>query len=161
MAIREIVVTIMVPQNSLALSCTRKNPKQKNTATKYNLKQTDPKRLKEIIKAVQTASDNQIQIDEKKPENEQFAIVVDGREQIQKDGITVKDIVRMISWQTYHDSFIGTDGKYKGMEMHEFTNMYLYGLTDSNRNGTKIYVKLVTPDAQGNIVVPSVHRNND
>ena len=161
MTIDGIVLTVTVPQNSLALCCTRKNPAQKNTASKYNLKTIDPQRLKEIIRTVHAASDNDIVIDEKKPENEQFAITVDGRAKVQKDGITVKDIVRMISWDTYHDSFIGTQGKYAGMEMHEFTDMYLYGLTDSNRNATKIYVKLVTPDQQGKVLVPSVHRNND
>ena len=160
MIIDGIVLTVIVPQNSLALCCTRKDPTKKNTATKYNLKQTDPKRLKAIINAVRTASDNQIDIDMTKSENSDFAETVKGREAIQKDGITVEDIVRMISWKSYRDSFIGTAGKYKGMEMHEFTDMNLYGLTDAHRNDTKIYVKLITPDVTGNVEVLSVHRNS-
>lgn len=128
-------VEITVPENTLNLKCSLMN----NPA------------IVEPYKGVNMPA---------KSENSDFAETVKGRAVIQKDGITVEDIVRMISWKSYRDSFIGTAGKYKGMEMHEFTDMNLYGLTDANRNDTKIYVKLITPDAAGNVEVPSVHRNS-
>lgn len=169
--VRDIIVEVMIPQNMMYLYCSRQLTLNSHkdvsldpskfpngiVPDKYNLKNIDPERLREIIKIVQTSPSTRFHIVER-PENEDIWTTVDKyNESVHYvNPITVSDIVKMIDWTTYKWTRTGKDEKYLGEEMHEFHKIMVPGI--SKNRATSLYVKFITPVDGEDITVVSVHQ---
>ena len=146
----ELYATIVVPENMLSLCCASddidtdvplvpyRGDSLPESMHPYNLWEQNPKAVRSMVKAVKSATDNQIIIDSI-PKNDDMEIIVDAYNEEHPDDSPIKmeDIVRLLGVANYAVSYPATDSKYAGSDLHEFTHIVYEGLTE--------YMKEVTP----------------
>lgn len=154
-AVNELHVSIIIPQNILHFCCSY--TESNKPGVPYKLNETDPERFNKILQIIKTTpSSAYIWEDRTEIENCRKALKNWNMEH-KDEQITEEEIIRSVSAENYKHSKIGTDGKYKGVEMHEFHDIDLWGFT---KGGTKykIYLKFVTP-GDGTLDIVSFHRD--
>ena len=180
MTMTEIVLTVRVPQNLMALCCASSlmlnsdNASATNTtgatATTgtanskpkgpYNLKTVDPARLRAIIKMVQSAADNDLDIFPRRQNGKMKSALNKYNQTVPASAqLTREDVVRMISWNTYTGTEPSLDTKHPEDEVHIFEKINVPGVTTNAK--TRVYVKFVDPVEGEPIKVISVHRSCD
>ncbi len=151
----ELHVSVIVPQNILHFCCSYSGATKPGVP--YRLNETDPVRFKEVLQTIKTAPSSAY-VWENRDE------VEDLRDALKKwniehpnDQVTEEEIIRSVCEANYHQSKIGTEGKYKDQEMHAFHDIDLWNFT---HGGTKytIYLKFVIP-GDGKLNIVSFHRN--
>ena len=167
----ELYATIVVPENMLSLCCASddidtdvplvpyRGDSLPESMHPYNLWEQNPKAVRSMVKAVKSATDNQIIIDST-PKNDDMEIIVDAYNEEHPDDSPIKmeDIVRLLGVANYAVSYPATDSKYVGSDLHEFTHIVYDGLTEYMKEVT-IYVKIVTPSGNDPIHVLATHPN--
>ena len=154
-----IYIDVVVPSTILRLCCSMRPPKV-YTDRRYNLNDYDPDYLKLLVDLVQRAHPNQLKINRAKPKNIKTERALMQYNALHPDDqLTLEDLVKYISLDTYSYSVTSTEPGYEGEELHVFKNVVIPGF--STNKPTKIYVKFIDPDGQYPIDVVSVHRNCD
>ncbi len=167
----ELYVDITVSENTLNLQCSLTGTelaiiepyrgdemkKANSNVNPVNLREKNPQLLAAIVKTVTTATDSQITV-VKSDKNKDLQKVLNGYNAIHANepAITKKDIVRYIDINNYAASYPGITGKFTGLLLHEFKNIYIEGLTEY-MDGIKLYVKFVTPGKTNLVVAASTH----
>ena len=159
----ELYVSLIVPQNILNLCCATGTSQKYSGASApgvpYKLNQTDPVRFQQVLNIIQTTPAS--------------AYIWEDRDEVKllrkalkkwniehpNDMITEEEIIRSANAVNYKHSKIGEDGKYKGIEMHEFADIDNWNFTHGTTK-YKIYLKFVTP-GDGTLDILSFHRDKD
>lgn len=156
-AVKELHVSILIPMNMLHFYCSYTGATKPGIP--YKLNETDPERFNEVLRMIKTAPPSAYVWEDREEVTNLRNALKKWNIEHPNDIVTEEDIIRSVSAENYKHSRIGTDGKYKGVEMHEFNDIDLWKFT---KGGTKyeIYMKFVTP-GDGTLDILSFHRDKD
>lgn len=156
----EYQVTVMIPLNLMNLCCSRTLTLNSAKGDKYNLKETDPERLKEIIKTIQAAPESALHIVPRLPNFKmENALKKYNKSVPPHRRLTHEDVVRYISWDTYSITEVGINEDHPDDEVHTFLDVVVPGFSKNRK--TKLYIKFVNPEEGKRTEVISAHRNCD
>lgn len=154
-----IFVDIMVPANLMSLCC-KYTGKPSNTPH-YQLDKTDPQRLQELIDIIKKAHPNQFHVRYDRETNRATAKTLAQYNKLHPEApLDIIDLIKMVDVSNYKWTSLGTSGKDKGLEMHEFGGIKIGDFARNSK--TAMYIKFVTPDSpSADIDVVSAHRSCD